>query len=114
MPRRGMHHHTLWFIYDGDIIILVHNINRDVLRLQRSGLRLRQAHRDHVAGFYLVSRFRGQAIYNNAAAPYRICDLRTGYGQHFRQKLIKPRGALFRRQFNLFHIRYSIIPAAFF
>ena len=68
MTRRRMHHHAPGLVYDDNVTVLVHDVERNVLRHKLGLLALRQHEKYLVAGAAFVIFPDGRTVYQHAAA----------------------------------------------
>ena len=64
---RGMHHHAARLVHDDEIVVLVHDVERDVLCSKRGLRSVRQQNLKHVARGSFVIFLHGRAVFRHGA-----------------------------------------------
>ena len=101
---RGVHDHAARFVDDDEVIVLIHHVQRQILRHQRRGRGVRHRDDKRVAGGGFVVFLHGRAVFCHG--PLREQPLGGAareLGQRAREESVDPLGALLCLNRSLFH-----------
>ena len=102
VSRRGMHHQSRRFVDHDDIRVLVHHVQRDILRRQRRVPHLRHVHRHRLAAGDAAALGGGLAVHGYPSllnVPRRLrAGQSVGAGGH---KGVQPRPGVLRLSFQM-------------
>ena len=104
VPRRGVHDHAARLVYDDDVPVLIHHVQRDILRDKLGILRFGQEHLKAVPRGALIILLHGLAAEQNRAVLYQALGGTARQGVHTaRKESVDPVAALLRNYcYNIF------------
>ena len=104
VPRRGVHDHAARLVYDDDVPVLIHHVQRDILRDKLGILRFGQEHLKAVPRGALIIFLHGLAAEQNRAVLYQALGGTARQGVHTaRKESVDPVAALLRNYcYNIF------------
>ena len=101
---RGVHDHAARLVDDDEIRILVHHVQRQILRHELRGRGIRQRHDKRVAGDGFVVFLHGRAVFRHRALREQpLGGAAREPGQRAREESVDPLGALLCLNRSLFH-----------
>ena len=101
---RGVHDHAARLVDDDEVRILVHHVQRQILRHELRGRGIRQRHDKRVAGDGFVVFFHGRAVFRHRALREQpLSGAAREPGQRAREESVDPLGALLCLNRSLFH-----------
>ena len=101
---RGVHDHAARLVDDDEVFILVHHVQRQILRHELRGRGIRQRHDKRVAGDGSVVFLHGRAVFcHRALREQPLGGAAREPGQRAREESVDPLGALLCLNRSLFH-----------
>ena len=101
---RGVHDHAARLVDDDEVRILVHHVQRQILRHELRGRGIRQRHDKRVAGDGSVVFLHGRAVFcHRALREQPLGGAAREPGQRAREESVDPLGALLCLNRSLFH-----------
>ena len=104
VPGRGVHDHAARLVDDDEVVVLIHHVQRQILRHELRRCCIRQRDDKRVAGCGFIVFLHGRAVFRHG--PLReqplggaACEL----GQRAREESVDPLGALLCLNRSLFH-----------
>lgn len=103
---RGVHDHAARLIDDDEVIVLIHHVQRQILRHQLRGRGIRQRDDKRVAGRCLVVFLHGRAVFcHRALREQPLGGAARELRKRARKESVDPLGALLCLNRSLFHQR---------